>query len=58
MTLVGTLWFCKRCGGEYKAPVVSVDLVNELRAALTETCDMLYDMHWESDQLEKFRKLC
>ena len=56
--LVGTEIYCKRCGAQTRSKMVSVDYVNELRAALTQTCDMLIDMHWEPEQLEKFRKLC
>ncbi len=40
MMLVGTHWFC-RCGREYKRPVVSVDLVNELRAGLKQAIEII-----------------
>jgi hypothetical protein len=47
--LVGTHWFCNRCGNEYKRPVVSVDRVNELRVALERALELIYELAEQSE---------
>lgn len=64
MPLVGTHWFC-RCGREYKSPVVSVGLVNELRTALQQSLEIIDDLadqqampdDWYVKEVKKLRDL-
>lgn len=63
--LLGTHWFCGRCGNEYKRPVVSVDVVNELREALKEATEVVGRVADEypfdegyATLLAKLKKLC